>query len=676
MVLLRFVVLVFLSLPSLRASGAESLANYCNSPVKPGLTADNLANAIRFKNDIQSHALGKQVQVLLPTLLAKRSGATTIACIRWKPEQSDSDLNAALVSALEATAMHVGDLKKAADKTLASTAPAGQADNDPATQLKTAVAELSKAVDEMQKAANNPETPNKSNQLSAKVDTLTRAMSETQTLAASIAQTRLAGITDLQKALNKVEAAISETQQKSAAIVRNLSGWARQLPLRTLGLADDVTTIGVQFPDAIKSGDPTKQFWNRPDAELRILSIDANGTVSLDEILGIEIASPGFALLVAVGALVGLWWLCYWIAGLRSIPGVGPKRSLLRIIVNPYGYLSLSQLQTMLWTFVVGCSAIYVMVLTRRLIDVEVTMLALLGVAGVANIVAATKPTGGPPAAPAQSAQANPAPSAPGGVIDPKVCGRPGATRVVLAWKPPVSGGEADHYEIDYMLSGTAPPVWISAIDRAGEAPVTIGGLSPGSDYDFRIRAVNAAGSSSKTLERIITGASDGPAPQSVQPAVANILSKSVTIRWNAPITPADSYLLRYRETGTGLWLLAGLTDGAAIQFQISGLKPNTAYDFEIFGVTAGEKGPASATVSAQTAWRHPELADLLIAEDDKEIDVSRVQMLFFTIIAAVFVLLKVGSSHEIPVIPEGILWLMGLSNGVYLSAKFVPQKR
>ena len=50
-----------------------------------------------------------------------------------------------------------------------------------------------------------------------------------------------------------------------------------------------------------------------------------------------------------------------------------------------------------------------------------------------------------------------------------------------------------------------------------------------------------------------------------------------------------------------------------------------------------------------------------------------RMQMLFFTLITAIFVGLKVLISGEIPDIPPGFLLLMGISNGVYLTAKFIP---
>jgi len=46
--------------------------------------------------------------------------------------------------------------------------------------------------------------------------------------------------------------------------------------------------------------------------------------------------------------------------------------------------------------------------------------------------------------------------------------------------------------------------------------------------------------------------------------------------------------------------------------------------------------------------------------------------MLLFTLISAVFVITKVIAAYVIPEIPVGYLTLMGISNGVYVTAKFV----
>lgn len=52
--------------------------------------------------------------------------------------------------------------------------------------------------------------------------------------------------------------------------------------------------------------------------------------------------------------------------------------------------------------------------------------------------------------------------------------------------------------------------------------------------------------------------------------------------------------------------------------------------------------------------------------------DVTRVQMLFFTVISAVFVVLNIIDTCTIPEIDPSYVMLMGISNGVYISAKFL----
>jgi hypothetical protein len=77
--------------------------------------------------------------------------------------------------------------------------------------------------------------------------------------------------------------------------------------------------------------------------------------------------------------------------------------------------------------------------------------------------------------------------------------------------------------------------------------------------------------------------------------------------------------------------------------------------------------------VSRRTPRRGPELGDLVVWDGTKKIDVTRLQMLFVTLIASLFVLPKVAADNEIPVIPDGTLLLLGISNGVYPAPKFLP---
>ncbi len=455
--------------------------------------------------------------------------------------------------------------------------------------------------------------------------------------------------------------------------------WIGNLPLRVIKSELNETIVNVRLPEReqFKNQD-LAGFWELSTAEIRFIVIDS-ATSTLDTVLPIHIISAGFSLFVAIISCIIFWLLCFAIAKSRNIQGHGATGFMLKIIVNQYGYASLSQFQIMLWTFVVGGSAVYVMVLTGRLINIEDTMLYLLGGAGVVSTLTAMKATGANPdtAKAQQVTQTEETPVHSGGVVDLQVCGKQGDTQVVLAWKSPVTGGIPDYYEVQYLVSGTVPPVWTTIINSAIESPVTVSGLTTGTTYDFQVCAVNAAGRGvGKTLERIeMASVTDITAPAQVQGVSTTPKQNSIMVSWNALSSVSDSYVLRYREAETGLWIIGGIVNGSQTSFEIRKLWPNTIYEIEVNAVTSGKKGEASVVTSQRTVSRQPEFADLLMGQDSKEIDVSRIQMLFFTLIAAAFVMVKVLSSHEIPEIPNGILLLMGISNGVYLTAKFIPQK-
>jgi hypothetical protein len=81
------------------------------------------------------------------------------------------------------------------------------------------------------------------------------------------------------------------------------------------------------------------------------------------------------------------------------------------------------------------------------------------------------------------------------------------------------------------------------------------------------------------------------------------------------------------------------------------------------------EAAAADAAVLARI--RHPRWSDLVMEEiKGLELDVSRVQLLCFTLVTAAFVAIRVATSYAIPDIPEGYLLLMGISNSVYVGSK------
>jgi hypothetical protein len=134
---------------------------------------------------------------------------------------------------------------------------------------------------------------------------------------------------------------------------------------------------------------------------------------------------------------------------------------------------------------------------------------------------------------------------------------------------------------------------------------------------------------------------------------------------WNYSVSPTKDWRLATASTTN-------------TSFRVTKLRPATKYEFQVFaqngagsspGASATDETPAAAIVKRQPRW-----SDLVVtAVHPGEIDVTLVQMLFFTLISAGFVALKLFNSYVIPDIPEGFMLLMGISNGIYLSAKYVP---
>jgi fibronectin type III domain protein len=469
----------------------------------------------------------------------------------------------------------------------------------------------------------------------------------------------------------------------------NVDGWTDDLPLRVIDRQSDLTTVSIRLPlqiapfkgNAWPDSRHYAYFGLWPLVDFRVRATGADDVATLDEIIPIGISSLPISGAITITAVVLFWAVMYAIARRRGVRG----GILLKVISNRYGYASLSQFQIMLWTMVIGAAAIYVMVLSGRLLDIPTPTLALLGIAGVAAVAAKLQKAGDPGD---QAAGAKPiAAWPPGAVTELRVVGPPGSLSAVLSWSAPEGGGTPSHYEVQYR----SPPGagnWTGAPGGGAvrQAPFRVTGLAAATQYEFQIIAVNTGGSGPSTpCGPVITAAA--PAAPPAEPARVEGLSPPpdggahndrIELRWNALAPAPEGYVVRFRRAGESNWIVAGVTDALTTMLEVGGLTPDTDHEFQVIAVAAGLDGPASALATGRTApvLREPKLGDLLVWDGTSEIDVTRLQMLFFTLVSAVFVSLKVISQNEIPTIPDGILLLMGLSNGVYLTAKFVPGER
>jgi hypothetical protein len=368
------------------------------------------------------------------------------------------------------------------------------------------------------------------------------------------------------------------------------------------------------------------------------------------------------------------WTALYQFGKKRGVPG---NNIVLKIISTKAGYASLSQLQIILWSFVIGAGAVYVMTLAGNLIEITQGTLVLLGISGAATVASKLQSHSED-----QSAATTP-PAVPGAVTGFDTNGPLGATEARLSWAAPTAGGAPETYTVSYRVhaaDGAPANNWSVATNTLRRPGFRVVGLTPNTSYDFQIFGKNAAGSGPASGP--VSGQTSPPPQGQAALAVANLRPTDVTntkigLAWSDDAN-AQGHRVQYRiHDSDDDWSDAKAETHRA---SITRLRANTLYDLRVATYShpqadvPAELGPWMTIKVSTIGPRVPKWSDLVIASDGQnEIDVTRVQMLFFTAIVALFVTLRILVSDEIPAIPDGYLLLMGISNGVYLTAKFIP---
>jgi hypothetical protein len=190
-------------------------------------------------------------------------------------------------------------------------------------------------------------------------------------------------------------------------------------------------------------------------------------------------------------------------------------------------------------------------------------------------------------------------------------------------------------------------------------------------------------------------------------PAATASLSQLQMLIWTFVVAAATVYVATVSgqlvEITTGTLVLLGISGAAILAAQAQGenqvasskaAAEQAAKAAQKAEETAAANPAATTQASADEArakadkaqaraeaWKKPptekmpQWSDLIVNESPdgvREVDVARVQMLLFTLISAIFVVVKVIAAYVIPEIPTGYLALMGISNGVYVGSKVV----
>ena len=194
---------------------------------------------------------------------------------------------------------------------------------------------------------------------------------------------------------------------------------------------------------------------------------------------------------------------------------------------------------------------------------------------------------------------------APGATTGLAVVGTPTQNTVSLQWNAPSSGTTPFTYQVLLRTPSGSGIFHAAAATTTSATTQTITGLVAATGYDFEVIASNLAGSgpASSILTAVQTAGSiagtPGPATGLV---VSAVTSTTLTFSWIAPSTGTTpfTYQPMFALAGSSpTWTAIGgsiSTTTAAV----TGLTPNTAYQFEV--ITTNSIGSStSSTVSAST---------------------------------------------------------------------------
>ncbi len=165
-----------------------------------------------------------------------------------------------------------------------------------------------------------------------------------------------------------------------------------------------------------------------------------------------------------------------------------------------------------------------------------------------------------------------------------------GNTRVTLSWDDP---GDASITGYQYQQGSDS---WQDiAGSSSSTVSTTVTGLTNGTVYAFKIRAVNVAGDGPGSDAVTATPQSSPPGKPAGVMALAG--NTQVTLSWD---DPGDASITGYQyQQDNGAWLNVAGSSSSTVSTTVTGLTNGTVYAFKIRAVNADGNGPGSDAVMA-----------------------------------------------------------------------------
>mgnify|MGYP000933118367 CR=1 FL=1 len=158
-------------------------------------------------------------------------------------------------------------------------------------------------------------------------------------------------------------------------------------------------------------------------------------------------------------------------------------------------------------------------------------------------------------------------------------------TSATISWTQYVS---ADTFRIRYSVNGTTNYLYKNVAGSAGSS-TSLTGLSPNTTYQFQLSSICSGLSSGYSTAAVFT-TTNSPVP-CITPyglSTTNITNSSALLNWTNMVT-ADSFMVRYSVNGTINYIWKQFTGAGGVHSnQLTGLSPNTTYQWQVRSICAG----------------------------------------------------------------------------------------
>nr|WP_298328226.1 fibronectin type III domain-containing protein [Asticcacaulis sp.] len=188
--------------------------------------------------------------------------------------------------------------------------------------------------------------------------------------------------------------------------------------------------------------------------------------------------------------------------------------------------------------------------------------------------------------------------------------------QVTLSWTAVTATPSVTDYLVEYKAN--ASPTWLTFNDGVSTTTTaTVTGLTDNTLYDFRVSAINSAGTGPASSTLSVT---PFPPPAQVTGLSGTAGNGQVSLSWTAVAPPVTSYTTEYKTSASPTWLTFG--SGISTNTTVNGLTNGTSYDFRVTANNNAGSGLPSATVTT-TPFSLPQVTGLTATAGNAQVVLS-----------------------------------------------------